>query len=110
MAQNITLVETFVFAVLGLAIFAILHGYLLMKYGQTIGKRLVGTRIVSVHTGRIIPFWKVFFVRYLPVSIAAQVPLAGQLLVIINYLFIFRKDKRCIHDLIAGTRVIKANG
>ena len=107
MAQTITVTETILLGVFGLAMFAILHGYLLAKYGQTIGKKLVGTRIVSSTSNEILPFWKVFLIRYLPVSVTAQIPLAGQFLVIIDYLFIFRKSKRCIHDLIAGTKVIK---
>ena len=32
----------------------------------------------------------------------------GQIVGIVDSIFIFRKDKRCLHDLIADTRVIKA--
>ncbi len=91
-----------------LVIFLILNGYLLSKSGQTIGKRLVGTRIVSVTDQQILPLSKVFVLRYLPISLIAQVPLIGNLIALVNVLFIFRDDRRCLHDLIAGTKVINA--
>lgn len=93
---------------IGIVVFVVLNGYLLAKRGQTIGKLLVGTRIVSVDGGQILPFLKVFGLRYLPISIVAQIPLIGNLLAIVNVLFIFRDDRRCIHDLIAGTKVVNA--
>jgi uncharacterized RDD family membrane protein YckC len=34
-------------------------------------------------------------------------PFVGPLLSIVNVLLIFRDDRRCGHDLIAGTRVVK---
>jgi len=87
-------------------VFLLLNGYLLAKYGQTVGKKLVGTRIVSHVDERILPLGRVFGLRYLPLSIIAQIPVVGGFVGIIDGLFIFRKDKRCIHDLIAGTKVV----
>jgi uncharacterized RDD family membrane protein YckC len=92
----------------GMVIFLLLNGYLLAKHGQTIGKRIVGTRIVSVADGQILPLVKVFGLRYVPMSLVAMVPIVGNILALVNVLFIFRDDRRCIHDLIAGTRVINA--
>ena len=40
--------------------------------------------------------------------IPGQVPIAGQLFNLINILFIFGKKRRCFHDYIAGTMVIKS--
>jgi uncharacterized RDD family membrane protein YckC len=37
------------------------------------------------------------------VTLIGIIPLFG----LVDILFIFREDKRCIHDLIAGTRVIQ---
>ena len=59
-------------------------------------------------TNEIIPLWKTFFVRYLPLAVSANIPWVGQFIVLVDSLFVFRKDKRCIHDLIANTKVIKA--
>jgi uncharacterized RDD family membrane protein YckC len=93
--------------IFGVILFFVLQGYLLAKHGQTIGKRIVGTRIVSAEDGQIFPLSRIFWLRNLPASLVGQIPTVGQLLVVIDVLFIFRKDKRCIHDLIAGTKVVK---
>ncbi len=108
-AQNVTISEIVALGIFGVVAFVAIHGYLLAKYGQTVGKRLVGTKIVSSCTDEILPLGKIFFIRYLPVSIASQIPVIGGFLAIIDDLFIFRKDKRCFHDLLAGTKVIKAS-
>lgn len=91
---------------LGFAQYLILNGYLLHKRGQSIGKWALGIKIVSIKTNKIIPLWKVFFFRYLPPVMVAMLPLIGIVLALVNDLFIFRKDKRCIHDHLAGTRVV----
>jgi len=101
--------EIAMFGVLGLIVFLALHGYLLAKYGQTIGKRVAGIKIVSRDSITLLPLPRLFLLRYLPAALAAHVPTIGQLLSFVNVVFIFRADKRCVHDLIAGTIVIKAN-
>ena len=108
MTGSVTILETLGFAVLGLIIYVVLNGHFLSKYGQTIGKRLLGIKIVSVETNEILPLWKVIAVRYLPVAITGQIPMVGGFIVLLDSLLIYRKDKRCGHDMIAGTQVIKA--
>ena len=44
--------------------------------------------------------------RYFPLAVIAQIPFAGGIFSLIDCLFIFREDRRCIHDLIAGTKVV----
>ncbi|MEA2700447.1 MAG: hypothetical protein QOI66_4718, partial [Myxococcales bacterium] len=39
-------------------------------------------------------------------GIISAIPYLGGLYALVDALFIFRDDRRCIHDLIAGTRVI----
>ncbi len=39
--------EIAMFGIFGVAVFLALHGYLLAKYGQTIGKRVLGIKILS---------------------------------------------------------------
>ncbi len=94
--------------VVGFIVYLVLNGYLLAKRGQTIGKALVGTRIVSVDDERILPLTKLLALRVVPVSVVSLVPYVGNILGIINVLFIFRDDRRCVHDLIAGTKVVNA--
>ncbi len=88
--------------------YLVLHGYLLHKYGQTIGKRLLGIRIVSVFDGQIVSLGKVFGARYVPIQLAGIIPVIGNILPLVDVLFIFREDRRCLHDFIAGTKVVKA--
>jgi uncharacterized RDD family membrane protein YckC len=97
------------FGVLGLLLYLVFHGYLLHSGGQTIGKRLVGTRIVSAEDNRILPLWKIFTLRFLPISVVSQIPGIGPILILVDSVFVFRGDKRCVHDLVAGTKVINAS-
>ena len=92
---------------IGFAVFLALHGYFLKTYGQTIGKRVIGTRIVGLD-GNVLPFGRLILLRYLPMQVAVLVPFAGGILALVDVLFVFRDDRRCLHDLIAGTRVVKA--
>jgi len=107
MQQQVTLQEQALSVLLGFALYLVMNGYLLHKRGQTIGKWALGIKIVSVAKNEILPLWKVFFVRHVPQVLVAMIPIIGSILTIINDLFIFRKDKRCVHDHIAGTKVIK---
>jgi uncharacterized RDD family membrane protein YckC len=109
MAGTANTFDQLMFAPIGLAVYLVLHGYLLHTSGQTIGKRLVGTRIVSADDNRILPLWKVFTLRFLPISIVSQIPVIGPLLNLVDSLFVFRGDQRCVHDLIAGSKVINAS-
>jgi uncharacterized RDD family membrane protein YckC len=93
--------------VLGFLGFLLVQGYFLKKNGQTIGKLAAGIRIADLD-GNVPEFWGLILKRYVPISLAAQVPVIGPFLSIIDVLFIFRGDRRCVHDLIAGTKVVVA--
>lgn len=99
---------TILSAVLGMAAFLLINSYFLANSGQTVGKKIMGVRIVAVRDGQILPLSKVVGLRYLPIWIVQAIPLVGGLFGLINALFIFRADRRCIHDLIAGTQVVRA--
>ena len=88
--------------------FLLLHGVLLARYGQTIGKKIVGIKVVDFKTGQLLSFNRIVGLRYLPLWIAQSIPIGGGILWLINALFIFAADKRCIHDHIAGTKVVNA--
>jgi uncharacterized RDD family membrane protein YckC len=109
MAGEQSIADTILLGLGGIGIFLAFNGYLLAKHGQTIGKRLVRTRIVSIKDDSILPFGRVVGLRYLPLWIIGQVPLLGPLISLIDSLFIFRKDRRCLHDHLAGTRVVTAS-
>ncbi len=88
-------------------LFALIHGYFLATGGQTIGKKILGIRMVDMQD-QILPVPSILGKRYLPITLVSMIPLIGQILPMIDILFIFRKDRRCIHDLIAGTKVVLA--
>jgi len=93
--------------VLGCVVFLVLNGYLLYKRGQTIGKVAVKTKIVDLN-GQIPDFGRLVALRYLVMALVGQIPFLGGLIGLVNALFIFRSDRRCLHDHIAGTRVVEA--
>jgi uncharacterized RDD family membrane protein YckC len=95
--------------VLGVVLVVVLNGYLIATSGQTIGKRVAGTRVVSVEDGRILSLGKYIGLRMIPVSLIGLIPVVGTFLALIDPLLIFRSDRRCLHDLIAGTKVVNVN-
>jgi len=105
--QQQSVLEIAMLALIGISIFLTINGYLLAKRGQTVGKIVAKTRIVSYETNELLPFHKVFGLRYLPFQIVAQLGAVGSIATLVNALFIFRADRRCLHDLIAGTKVVK---
>ena len=85
--------------------FFALHGYLLSRYGQTLGKRILGIAIVTMDN-RVPPFFLLISQRYLTQWLAGMVPVIGIFLRLADILAIFRPDRRCIHDHLARTKVI----
>ena len=106
-------------AIGGFALFTAMQGYLLATRGQTIGKWLVGTRIVRADNDEVPTLARTLCLRYGtlaigPVATLAVLVLNGVipyvLIVVgsIDIALIFRRDRRCLHDLIAGTKVVAA--
>lgn len=98
---------TLLLNVVTLVIFTLVHGYLLKTRGQTIGKSLLGIKIVALD-GHLLDLPSLILKRYAPVTFANVIPFIGGFLPLIDVLFIFRRDRRCVHDHIAGTKVVKA--
>lgn len=74
--------------------------------GQTIGKKVAKTKAVKMDD-QYATVTNLAFKRYAFMHFIGLIPVAGGILSLINVCFIFRKDRRCLHDLIAGTKVIK---
>ena len=94
----------------GLPAYLMLNGWMLWTRGQTAGKAAMSLMIVDHQTGNCAGFWKLLFVRALIPVVVVAVGFIWELLwllVLIDFCFIFRKDQRCLHDWIAGTRVVK---
>ena len=91
----------------GFAVFLALHGYLLATQGRTVGKLLVKTQIVDRDTNQIQPFGPLLLKRYAWLWLVASIPFFGGIVGLIDALLIFRENRACLHDDIAGTKVIK---
>jgi uncharacterized RDD family membrane protein YckC len=98
-------------AVLGFATFALqlVQIYLVSTRGQTLGKRFLGIRIVRASDGSNPGFARAWLLRALVPGIIGMLPTIGSVFTIVNYCFIYRADRRCLHDLLADTRVVKVN-
>jgi uncharacterized RDD family membrane protein YckC len=94
-------------SVFGLAVFLLVHGYLLHRNGQTLAKRLLGMKIVDLG-GAKPQLAKLVGLRYFVPQLIYLVPVVGMIIGLVGILLIFRSDRRPLHDLIAGTRVVRA--
>ncbi|MBU0985311.1 MAG: RDD family protein [candidate division Zixibacteria bacterium] len=95
-------------ALLSFAVFVAINGYLLFHKGQTVGKYLLKMKIVDRY-GRVPEFGKLILMRYVIMWCVLLIPYVGQLLALGNVLVIFGNAKRCVHDYLAGTWVVKAD-
>ena len=82
-------------------VFSIYHVILVGAFGATVGKLIVGIKIVQKN-GRRVGYGHALG-RYLATYISALILGIGFLMVA------FRQDKRSLHDLIAGTVVVRRN-
>lgn len=92
----------------GLALL-IVQVWLLTTRGQTVGKKLMGIRIVKLADGSNPGFVTAVLLRAVVPGILGAIPYLGLLFSLVDACFIFRDDRRCIHDHIAGTIVVKAS-
>ncbi|MEM7583236.1 MAG: RDD family protein [Acidobacteriota bacterium] len=97
-------------SVLGLLFFCLMHGYTLATRGQTLGKVFARTQIVSHEDETILPVTKIILLRYTPITVITMIPVIGNFATLVNIAFVFRDDRRCLHDHIAGTKVIRYPG
>jgi uncharacterized RDD family membrane protein YckC len=84
---------------------------LVQRNAQTIGKRLVGIKVARkdgsrASLGRI--FWLRNVVNGLAAAAAGLVPFIGSFYFIVDSCMIFGEQRRCVHDYIADTIVIRA--
>ena len=86
---------------------------LLSTRGQTVGKWLYGVRVVDAADGSAVGFVRVALLRALvPLVVVFGVQAAGwtgigQLAFLVDVLWIFTRDRRCLHDRLARTRVVR---
>jgi uncharacterized RDD family membrane protein YckC len=91
----------------GAAVDLAVNGALLVKHGQTVGKRICKIKIIKT-TGEVPTLVDSYLKRRLLFSLAQQVPIAGGIFSLVDALLIFRESHRTLHDQVAGTLVVKA--
>lgn len=105
---NLTNPWAYFWLIFGQIGFLILQGYLLGKRGQTIGKRLLDIAIVDRDTLEKPHFGKLFLKRYLVFELLAII---GYWLIFlfrfVDFLMLYRDDRRTVHDIVANTIVVK---
>lgn len=89
---------------IGLIINLVCNGYLLYKRGQTLGKMIMDIEIVDMKNN-VPPLFNSFFVRSFLFSVLYFIPVV-QLVAALDVLFIFSQSRRCLHDRLAGTKVV----
>ena len=80
---------------------------LVQKNGQSIGKKFL--RIKDVRTdGSRAGFGRIFGLRYFVNTLLSMIPLLGSFYALVDVLMIFGSARRCAHDYIADTIVVRA--
>lgn len=92
---------------LGMVALGVYQLVLLYRHGQTLGKKIVGIRIVRPDGSRA-SFPRVLLLRYLVPTLVGAIPLVGPFFTLVDLLFIFGEERRCLHDRIADTIVVDA--
>jgi len=97
---------------LGVLFCAAIQTWMLAVRGQTVGKRLLGIRIVRVQDDANPGFVHAVLLRgFVPIlnrALIMLIPVFGLGFWLVDVACIFRDDRRCLHDLIAGTKVVQS--
>ncbi len=94
-------------SLLGVGLFLLINGYLLVDRGQTVGKAALGMRIVR-RDGSKASGVRILGLRYGVGYVLGMIPVVNILYWLADVLLIFRISRRCLHDEIADTVVVRA--
>ena len=92
----------------GVVIYTLINFRLLKRSGQTIGKKLLGIRVVDLE-GRTMPWLQIVLKRFLPFWSVLFIPYIGEFLFLLDVFPVLLPGRRCIHDRIAGSQVVCVN-
>jgi uncharacterized RDD family membrane protein YckC len=96
------------FTMLALLALIIVQVWMISTRGQSLGKRFLGIRIVKFADNARPGFVHGWLLRDFVTAVISAVPYVGTVFALVDVCFIFGEQRRCIHDLIAGTKVVKA--
>jgi uncharacterized RDD family membrane protein YckC len=95
-----------IFTVLALIAWCVITGWLVATNGQSIGKRLVGIKVVRTDGSRA-SFARIFLLRNVVNGLPNLLPYAGWLYQLVDPLLIYQESRQCLHDKIADTMVVR---
>jgi uncharacterized RDD family membrane protein YckC len=96
--------STFFLSFFGIIALGIYQMVLLSRHGQTLGKRAMNIRIVRSDDGSNPGFRRAVGLRFLVNGLICLIPVYS----LLDSLFIFSAERRCLHDHLAGTKVVEA--
>jgi len=100
--------SVYLYTVYSLLIF--IQVYLLDQSGQTIGKKILKIRISQFHKpNEPVSFFKIIILRFVINGLVYFIPIVGLIYLALDYGLALFKPRRCIHDYLAGTVVIKVD-
>jgi uncharacterized RDD family membrane protein YckC len=108
--ENMIALFTGTFGVLllvGMLAYAVITIILVHKNGQTIGKKLLGIKVVRKEGARA-SLGRIFWLRNIVNALPSMIPVVGGFYFFIDSLFIFSESNQCVHDKIADTIVVRA--
>ena len=95
----------FIISIVALIAWCVVTAWLVAVNGQTIGKRLVGIKVVRTD-GSPASFARIFLLRNVVNGLPLLLPY-GWLYQLIDPLLIYQPSRQCIHDRIADTAVVR---
>jgi uncharacterized RDD family membrane protein YckC len=96
-----------IISVLALIAWCIITAWFVAANGQSIGKRLVGIKVVRTDGSRA-SFARIFLLRNVINGLPNLLPYVGWLYQLIDPLLIYQESRQCLHDKLADTKVVRA--
>ena len=91
--------------VVALIAWCVITAWLVAANGQSIGKRMVGIKVVRADGSRA-SFARIFLLRNVVNALPNLLPY-GWLYQLVDPLLIYQNSRQCLHDRIAGTIVVR---
>ncbi len=104
---NYYLVALVICAAASATIFMSMNYNSLKTNGQTIGKKMMNIRIIG-RDNQPMCVDSLLLKRYAPIWLVSLIPVIGPLICMVSALCIFRSSHACLHDDIAGSKVVPA--
>jgi uncharacterized RDD family membrane protein YckC len=95
-----------IITVIALIGWCVMTAWLVATNGQSIGKRLVGIKVVRSDGSRA-SFARIFFLRNVVNALPNLLPYVGWLYQLVDPLLIYQDSRQCLHDRIADTIVVR---